>query len=120
MFGLGTAPGAMSAMRRRLTTAGTAAPREGAHIIPARPAKPQVGDTRTGRGAACGMARGREHIGFVCVPETGAHHVCDRATTGEGALTQERSDDAIARAIRVPDAPITLSTASVYPEKVPA
>lgn len=35
-------------------------------------------------------------------------------------MTRERNDDAIARAIRVPDAQITLSTASVYPEKVPA
>jgi sugar phosphate isomerase/epimerase len=35
-------------------------------------------------------------------------------------LTPEHDDGAIARAIRVPDAPITLSTASVYPEKVPA
>jgi len=34
-------------------------------------------------------------------------------------LTREHGG-AIARAIRVPDAPITLSTASVYPEKVPA
>ena len=38
---------------------------------------------------------------------------------GEGALTPE-GNGAIAREIRVPDAPVTLSTASVYPEKVPA
>src|ERR1051325_7307962 len=37
---------------------------------------------------------------------------------GETALSVEQ-ERAIARRIRVPDAPVTLSTASVYPEKVP-
>src|SRR5690348_57887 len=47
----------------------------------------------------------------------GTHRLSMQAVGERGVLSRK---DAVSKSIRVPDAPITLSTASVYPEKVPS